>query len=133
MKTTDTKLKGKLERLVLIAVRNIQRHKDKYVTAKEITEYINLHYEKDYLQQTISTVLKRLVKKNKVQIINYGSNRRGYFDHKLRQGEEGELVWEKIIEIADEFFFGDLDNAIEGIIKEKKKRETLLAQKDDKF
>lgn len=125
MKTEDTKSKGKLERLVLIAVRNIQRHNDKYVTAKEVTNYLNSNYKKDYYQQTISTVLKRLVKKEKIQLINYGSNRCGYFDNKLKQGEEGELIWEKFQELADEFFFGDVEKAIITISEELKERKKL--------
>ena len=41
MESSNTKLKGRLERLVLIAVRNLQRENDKYVSAKQVVDYLN--------------------------------------------------------------------------------------------
>jgi predicted transcriptional regulator len=118
MSSTNTKLKGRLERLVLIAVRNLQRQNDKYVTAKEVVDYLNDEYGKKYYPQTITTVLKRLVAKEQIDKVSYGANRCAYFDSKVRSGQEGDLVWEKFQEFADEFYFGDIEQALNSVNKE---------------
>lgn len=122
MDTTNTKLKGRLERLVLIAVRNLQRQNDKFVTAKEVVDYLREEYKKKYFPQTITTVLKRLVTKEQIDKVNYGANRCAYFDPKLRAGEEGDLIWEKFQEFADEFYFGDIEKALNSVNEEIVKR-----------
>lgn len=109
---SNTKLKGRLERLVLIAVRNIQRNDDKFVTAKDVVDYLSDQYNKKYFPQTITTVLKRLVGKNILDKYSYGANRCAYFDSKMRSGFEGDLIWEKFQEFADEFYFGDIELAL---------------------
>lgn len=129
MEKTNTKLKGRLERLVLIAVRNLQRNNDKYVTAKEVVDYLQDKYEKKYFPQTITTVLKRLVNKQLIDKVTYGANRCAYFDQKLRAGQEGELVWEKFKEFADEFYFGDCQMALNKLNKEVSDRIKLQQKK----
>lgn len=129
MERTNTKLKGRLERLVLIAVRNLQRNNDKYVTAKEVVDYLKDTYEKKYFPQTITTVLKRLVSKQLIDKVTYGANRCAYFDQKLRAGQEGELVWEKFKEFADEFYFGDFELALNKMNKEVTNRIKLQQKK----
>lgn len=129
MESSNTKLKGRLERLVLIAVRNLQRENDKYVTAKQVVDYLNANYEKRYYPQTITTVLKRLVSKSVIDKATYGANRCAYFDQKLRSGYEGDLVWEKFKELADEFYFGDIEEALNNLTKEVNQRIKLIKTK----
>lgn len=129
MENSNTKLKGRLERLVLIAVRNLQRENDKYVTAKEVVDYLNQKYEKKYFPQTITTVLKRLVTKKLIDKVTYGANRCAYFDQKLRSGQEGDLIWEKFKEFADEFYFGNIELALNNLNKEASRRLKILKSK----
>ncbi|MEW5821109.1 MAG: BlaI/MecI/CopY family transcriptional regulator [Cyanobacteriota bacterium] len=129
MNSSNTKLKGRLERLVLIAVRNLQRENDKYVTAKEVVDYLTENYEKKYFPQTITTVLKRLVSKKLLDKVTYGANRCAYFDQKLRSGQEGELIWEKFKEFADEFYFGNIELALNNLNKEASRRIKVLKAK----
>lgn len=129
MESTNTKLKGRLERLVLIAVRNLQRKNENYVTAKEVVDYLLEEYGKEYYPQTITTVLKRLVSKKLIDKVTYGTNRCAYFDQKLRSGQEGELVWEKFKEFADEFYFGNVELALNNLNDEVVKRLKVMKNK----
>jgi predicted transcriptional regulator len=129
MSSTNTKLKGKLERLVLIAVRNIQRRDDKYVTAKDVVDYLKEEYDKKYFPQTVTTVLKRLESKEQLDKVSYGANRCAYFDPKVRAGQEGDLIWEKFQEFADEFYFGDIEQALNSVNKEVVKRLKKIKSK----
>lgn len=131
MESTNTKLKGKLERLVLIAVRNLQRQNDKHVTAKEVVDYLKKEYDKKYFPQTITTVLKRLVSKKQLDKVHYGANRCSYFDNKVRSGQEGDLIWEKFCEFADEFYFGDIEKALNSLNKEVSYRLKRIKTKQD--
>ena len=133
MELTNTKLKGRLERLVLIAVRNLQRSNDKYVTAKEVVDYLKETYDKRYYPQTITTVLKRLENKEQLDKVTYGTNRSAYFDPKVRSGQEGELIWEKFLEFADEFYFGNIELALNKLNQEITNRLKRLKAKQKVF